>query len=93
MGMDDKDDGLTTGVLNLIKKVKIMTIDPEKEYSLIEIVKLGVLGKGNQKVAQVIWKDAWQENDTLKTKITGTGKGARYKIKGKHLLNYLNKKV
>lgn len=66
-----------------------MTIDPEKEYSLGEIVQLGVLGKSHHSVSRSIWQDAWQEKDILKAVVTGKGKGTRYKIKGRNLLKYI----
>lgn len=69
-----------------------MKIDPKKEYSLLELMKLGVLGKNHHTVAAAIWHDKYNK-DVLGTVITGQGKGVRYKIKGSNLLKYLAKKA
>lgn len=69
-----------------------MKIDPNKEYSRDEIVKLGVLGKSAHTVVAAIWHDKYSKN-ILKTTVTGNGKGVRYKIKGINLLAYLKTKV
>lgn len=69
-----------------------MTIDPNKEYGLLDIVKLDVMGKSHYAVSMAIWKDKRGDN-SLGAKIVGSGHGNRYKIKGSNLLNYLKLKV
>jgi hypothetical protein len=66
-------------------------IQDEKTYSLLEIVELGVLGKSHHTVSSAIFRDSLTDN-ILQATIIGTGKGARYRVLGKHLKAYVQQK-
>jgi hypothetical protein len=63
-------------------------IKDTKTYSLLEIVELGVLGKSHHTVSSAILRDSLTDN-ILQTNISGRGKGARYRVLGKHLKAYV----
>lgn len=72
-----------------------MKINPENEYSLLEIVELGVMGKSHHSVSAAIWRD-YNGDNILKTIVInmapnnlGMRKGWRYRIKGANLQKYL----
>lgn len=67
-------------------------IDPKKQYSMLEIVALGVLGKSHRTVTMVILKDKYARN-LLKADIVQNGKGSRYKIKGSQLIKYIHARL
>lgn len=67
------------------------TIDPKKHYSLLDIVKLGVMGKSHHSVSSAILRDKFEGKNLLQVTVTGVGKGSRYRVKGKYLLAYLRK--
>lgn len=66
-------------------------IDPNKSYSLHEIVLSGVMGKTHSTVIRKVLEDK-VTNNILKTEITGPIDAKRYHIKGKNLLTYISKK-
>lgn len=63
-------------------------IDPKKEYGLLEIVKLGVIGNTHGTVNRRILMDKLGK-DHLKTVIGGSDKAPRYRVLGKNLRRYL----
>jgi hypothetical protein len=65
-------------------------INDTKEYTLLEIVELGVLGRSHHTVSSAILRDKLGAN-LLQATIIGNGKGARYRIVGLNLKRYLNR--
>jgi hypothetical protein len=63
-------------------------IKDTKTYTLMEIVELGVLGKSHHTVSSAILHDRLDQN-ILRAKVAGKGKGARYFILGCNLKRYL----
>lgn len=72
---------------NAIKK-----IDPSKEYNLSNIIAEDVFPwvKSIKTVRRIVKRDIEGEN-LLKTRVTGTGRGLVYKIKGKNIIKFLEK--
>jgi hypothetical protein len=63
-------------------------IKDTKNYTLLEIVELGVLGRSHHTVSSAILRDKLGAN-VLKATIIGKGKGARYRVLGANLKRYL----
>lgn len=62
-------------------------IDPQKTYSLYEIIGLGVLG--TQPTVKKKVQDDRLEKNLLDTKIEGKGRERRYHITGANLIKYI----
>lgn len=65
-------------------------IDENKTYRLYQVVKLGVITGTYPTVRNRVTEDMLGDN-ILKTQIIGEGKGRVYLIKGKNLIDYINK--
>jgi hypothetical protein len=65
-------------------------INDTKEYTLLEIVELGVLGKSHHTVSSAILRDKIGD-DILKAEIIGKGTGVRYRVLGHNLKRYLER--
>lgn len=63
-------------------------IDPKREYSLNEVLRLGILGKSMVTVVRRVYEDKLGDN-ILKTEFGGTPGARRYKIKGANLIKYI----
>lgn len=63
-------------------------IDPKKEYGLLQIVALNVMGKTAVTVSRNILLDRLGAN-LLKAEVEGSSTASRYKIKGSNLIKYL----
>lgn len=70
----------------------IKSIDPKKEYNLFEIEKAGFFFwvKTSRSCRKIVKKDFFGEN-ILKAEISGEGEGTAYKIKGSHIIKFLEK--
>ena len=64
-------------------------IKDTKEYTLMEILNLGVLGKSHHTVSAAIMRDR-MEGNILKAKVEGKARRTRYSILGKNLRRYLS---
>ena len=69
-----------------------MKIDPNKTYSLAEIVRLKLLPgcKSFTAVKNAVVRDSMGEN-VLKTQTHGDGRATRFYIKGANLIKFLSK--
>lgn len=65
-----------------------MEIDPNKTYSLNEILETKRVGLTQVTVLKKVLEDKLTD-DILQVEITGTPHARRYKIKGRNLLRYL----
>lgn len=74
-------------IINAIKKV-----DPEREYNLSNIIGEEIFPwvKSIKTVRRIVKRDIESEN-LLKTRVTGSGRGLVYKIKGKNIIKFLEK--
>lgn len=66
-----------------------MEIDPEKTYSLNEILHTEKMGLSQITVVKKVLEDKLTD-DILQVEISGTPNARRYKIKGKNLQKYLD---
>ena len=63
-------------------------IDPQRVYSVYQIIKLGVIGTTRPTVTKRVTDDRLEDN-ILQTKVEGRGRERRYYILGANLIKYL----
>lgn len=70
----------------------IKRIKPEREYNLSHIKDEGLFPwtKNLQTIRKVVKKDYWSDN-VLKAKISGTGGGVDYRIRGEHIVKFIRR--
>ena len=73
-----------------MSKTDITKIEKEKWYNLLEIVKLGLFTwcKDVKTIRNWVLRDKLGK-DKLKAMIVGNGRQARYKIKGKNIVEFI----
>ena len=77
-----------------IKEI-IKRIDPKKVYNISEIRRDNLFpwisASNHISYIHAIFEDLTSDN-LLKAKVSGSGRGREYRIKGKNIINYLTKK-
>lgn len=70
----------------------IKKIDPEKIYDVSKLLELKIFWwvKNFKSYISIIMHDERNEK-IMKTKITGEGRGIRYEIKGRNIINFIKK--
>ena len=78
---------MQTAIKNSIKK-----IEKAREYSLLEIEKLGIIpwAKDIRTIRKLVKRDIWEDN-IFKAMIRGGGHATRYSIIGRNIIAYLQK--
>lgn len=72
-------------------KDTIKKIDDKKTYDISEMVEIGMFWwiKDFRSYISVIMHD-YRNQNIMQTKITGEGRGIRYQIKGRNIINFIN---
>ena len=75
---------------NMLKDT-IKKIEPEKTYDISEMVEVGMFWwvKDFRSYISIIMHD-YRNEKIMQTKITGEGRGIRYEIKGRNIINFIN---
>jgi len=75
---------------NMLKDT-IKKIEPEKTYDISEMVEVGMFWwvKDFRSYISIIMND-YRNEKIMQTKITGEGRGIRYEIKGRNIINFIN---
>lgn len=79
-------------VIDMSIRTAIKSVDPDREYNLTHIKREGLFpwAIDVRTIRKAVKRDFWGEN-LLKAEISGTGKGADYKIKGRNIIKFLEK--
>jgi len=72
-------------------KDTLKKIDAKKTYDISEMVEIGMFWwvKDFRSYIGVIMHD-YRSRNIMQTKITGEGRGIRYQIKGRNIINFIN---
>lgn len=76
---------------NNMLKDTIKNIDPKETYDISQMVEKKMFWwiKDFRSYISVIMHD-YRNDNLMKTKITGEGRGIRYEIKGRNIINFIN---
>lgn len=69
----------------------IKKIDPKETYDISQMVDTQMFWwvKDFRSYISIVMND-YRKDNIMKTKITGEGRGIRYEIKGRHIINFIN---